>query len=291
MFLSQMNEAMQNPAVIEAMQNSPAMRDNPMARQMLQNPEFRRMLTDPNIIRAQLQLRRSMGGMEGGGASAFPAPGETNTTPQTGASGEDTNAGLGGQGAAPNPFAQFAGQGAGGAAGANPFAALFGANPASGTPPTSPPPPGSTGQGGQGQDQANPFAGLLAGMQGQGQGAGGNGSGAGASPFAQMTQNMMQNPEAMRSILQMMGGGAGDAGGMGNPFGGMGGMGGMGGEGGFGGGQPAAPADNRPPEERYAEQLRQLNDMGFYEFERNVQALRRSGGSVQGAVEHLLSGL
>jgi len=49
------------------------------------------------------------------------------------------------------------------------------------------------------------------------------------------------------------------------------------------------PVDNRPPEERYESQLRQLNDMGFCEFERNVAALRRSGGSVQGAIEFLLS--
>lgn len=52
---------------------------------------------------------------------------------------------------------------------------------------------------------------------------------------------------------------------------------------------PAQPEDNRPPEERYESQLRQLNDMGFSDFERNVRALRRSGGSVQGAVENLLS--
>jgi ubiquilin len=51
----------------------------------------------------------------------------------------------------------------------------------------------------------------------------------------------------------------------------------------------APPADNRPPEERYAEQLRQLNDMGFFDFDRNITALRRSGGSVQGAVDYLLS--
>jgi ubiquilin len=61
-----------------------------------------------------------------------------------------------------------------------------------------------------------------------------------------------------------------------------------GGAGGFGA-TPPPPADTRPPEERYADQLRQLNDMGFYEFERNVTALRRSGGSVQGAVEYLLT--
>jgi ubiquilin len=58
----------------------------------------------------------------------------------------------------------------------------------------------------------------------------------------------------------------------------------------FGGGFGSPPPqDNRPPEERYAEQLRQLNDMGFFEFERNIEALRRAGGSVQGAVEYLLS--
>ena len=55
------------------------------------------------------------------------------------------------------------------------------------------------------------------------------------------------------------------------------------------GGAPPEPADTRPPEERYESQLRQLNDMGFFEFDRNVQALRRSGGSVQGAIEYLLT--
>jgi ubiquilin len=51
---------------------------------------------------------------------------------------------------------------------------------------------------------------------------------------------------------------------------------------------PPPPADTRPPEEVYATQLRALNDMGFFDFEQNVTALRRSGGSVEGAVEQLL---
>ncbi|KLO87901.1 ubiquitin-like protein DSK2 [Fusarium fujikuroi] len=85
--------------------------------------------------------------------------------------------------------------------------------------------------------------------------------GAGAQP----NNPFGMNPEMMQQMMQMLGGG-----GL-NPA-------------------PAAPADNRPPEERYAEQLRQLNDMGFFDFDRNVAALRRSGGSVQGAIEHLLSG-
>ena len=52
----------------------------------------------------------------------------------------------------------------------------------------------------------------------------------------------------------------------------------------------AQPEDNRPPEERYESQLRQLNDMGFFDFDKNVAALRRSGGSVQGALDALLNG-
>lgn len=56
-------------------------------------------------------------------------------------------------------------------------------------------------------------------------------------------------------------------------------------------GNPAttAAADNRPPEERYEDQLRQLNEMGFADFDMNVAALRRCGGNVQGAIEYLLS--
>ncbi|KAG5366554.1 Ubiquitin domain-containing protein [Yarrowia sp. B02] len=83
------------------------------------------------------------------------------------------------------------------------------------------------------------------------------------------------NANSMANLMQMMGGG---------------------GFGGFGGnafGAPAAPAepeDTRPPEERYESQLRQLNELGFYEFDRNVRALRRSGGNVQGAIEALLDG-
>ncbi|KAK9457287.1 hypothetical protein V1511DRAFT_508728 [Dipodascopsis uninucleata] len=51
------------------------------------------------------------------------------------------------------------------------------------------------------------------------------------------------------------------------------------------------PDDNRPPEERYESQLRQLNELGFFDFDRNVRALRRSGGNVQGAIEALLDGV
>lgn len=97
----------------------------------------------------------------------------------------------------------------------------------------------------------NPFASLF----GAGAGAGA-GAGLGASPFL--------NPALNPNLLSMFG----------NP----------------GAGAGAAPADTRPPEEVYETQLRQLNDMGFFDFDRNVRALRRSGGSVEGAIEMLFNG-
>jgi ubiquilin len=132
------------------------------------------------------------------------------------------------------------------------------------------------------------------------------------SPFV---RQMMSNPEMMRGMMEMgrnqMGGAAGGFPAPGNPtgestddstttnttstpaanpFGNL-----------FPGGVPPnpfsfgnpvpqdTPQDTRPPEERYETQLRQLNDMGFFEFDRNIEALRRTGGSVQGAIEYLLN--
>ena len=272
-FAQQMNEAMNNPAVIEMLRNNPMIRDNPMARAAIENPELRRMMMNPDMIRMQMQMQRSMGGGGQGGGS-FPMPGPTDTTP----AGQNTGSAEGQTGstnAAPNPF--------GGAGGANPFAALFpgagagagaglGAGAGAGTTP---------GQNTGSQPPANPFANIFGGGA-----QGGQGGQDQSSPFASAAQQMMQNPQMMQQMMQMMGGqgGAGGAGEAGfNPFAAMGGFGGQ-------GQQQEAPVDNTPPEERYAAQLRQLNDMGFYEFERNIQALRRSGGSVQGAIEYLFSG-
>lgn len=266
-FAQQMNEAMNNPAVIEMLRNNPMIRDNPMARAAIENPELRRMMMNPDMIRMQMQMQRSMGGAGGAGGGSFPMPGSTDTTPagqnNGGAQAGQTNSAE----APPNPF--------GGAGGANPFAALFpgagaGAGAGAGTTP---------GQNAGGEQQQNPFGSIF------GAGApGGQGGQDQQNPFAAAASRMMQNPQMMQQMMQMMGGGgAGGAGEAGfNPFGGMGGFGGQ--------GEQQAPVDNTPPEERYAAQLRQLNDMGFYEFERNVQALRRSGGSVQGAIEYLFSG-
>lgn len=266
-FAQQMNEAMNNPAVLDQLRQNPMIRDNPAARAAIENPEMRRLMFNPDMIRMQMRMQEQMGGGAGGGASAFPMPGQTDTTPAPEGGAQNETAPAPGSNPAANP--------------ANPFAALFGGGGAGG---------GGAGAGAGGGQ--NPFGNLF-GNQAQ---AGGQTEG--QNPLASMTQQLMQNPEMMQQMMQAFGGGGGagggGAGGLGaggfNPamFGGLGG--GMGG--GMGGAaEPQAPADTRPPEERYEEQLRQLNEMGFYDFDRNVQALRRSGGSVQGAVEYLFANL
>ncbi|KAM3425566.1 Deubiquitination-protection protein dph1 [Cercospora zeina] len=253
-FAQQMNEAMNNPAIVNMLRNNPMIRDNPMARAAIENPELRRLMFNPDMIRMQMQMQRAMGRDGAGGEGSFPMPGQTDTTER----GANADAGAN-EGAQTGQTAQ---PGQPGSAPANPFAALF--------------PPGAAGGATPSDNPPNPFAGL--------------GGQAGSDPLAQMTRQLMQNPEAMQQMMQAFGGGgAGGAGGAGeagfNPFGGLGGFGNFGGA----SQEPPAPADTRPPEERYENQLRSLNDMGFYDFERNVAALRRSGGSVQGAVEYLLS--
>jgi ubiquilin len=172
----------------------------------------------------------------------------------------------------------------------NPFASLFGANPGANpfAPSTQPAATGTAGQTegtestqnttsqpttGEGQ---NPFAALLNPSMFGGAGQAGAGMGGNVNPFNPQQNPFLRDPALMTQMMQAMGGQEGAAGALPSLFGG----------GGFG---TPPPADNRPPEERYADQLRQLNDMGFFEFERNIEALRRTGGSVQGAVEYLLS--
>jgi ubiquilin len=110
------------------------------------------------------------------------------------------------------------------------------------------------------QQPANPFAAMFPGGIPQnpftlfGNQQGGTNGSTGANPWG------APDPEMMQAIMASLGGGS----------------------------SSASQQDTRPPEERYADQLRQLNEMGFNDFERNVLALRRSGGNVQGAVENLL---
>lgn len=262
-----MNEALNNPQMVDMLINNiPALRNNPQAREIIRSPMFREMLTNPQAIRQAAQMQRMMGGMGGGGgANAFPAPGVTDSTPGGGAANNppaNPFAGLMGGGGGGDPFAALGGQGG---AGGNPFASMF--QPGQ-TPAQTPPAPGSAGQTSPPVgEQANPFAALL-----------GGGGAPGANPFMPgmppMTNEQMQ--QAMQ-FLQGTGGGAG----FGNMFGGGAGAGAA--------ASPPPPADTRPPEERWEAELRQLNDMGFFDFDANVAALRRSGGSVQGAIEQLLS--
>ena len=326
MFLSQMNEAMNNPAVIQMMRDSPMIRDNPMARAMLDNPALRQMMISPETIRAQMQLNRAMGGGAGAGGS-FPAPGTTDNTAANSTTGTGENAAQG-AGNANNagannplgnnpPFNLFANPNLFAGGDANPLAQMLGMGmPQANTPTTSPPSanapnqdtttqtnPSQQQQGNQ-PTAPNPFAALF-GMPANNNNNNNNNTTDTATPndptnpnqppnnndnpFAQMVQHVMQgltqNPNAPRELpdpatLMRLGAMPGF-----NPAQFGAGLGGGAG----GAQQPAQPADTRPPEERYADQLRQLNDMGFFEFERNVTALRRSGGSVQGAVEYLLS--
>ncbi|OTB19055.1 hypothetical protein K445DRAFT_313925 [Daldinia sp. EC12] len=284
----QMNEMMNNDAFIDMMiQSNPMLRNNPNAREIVRSPLFRHMMTNPEALRGAARLQRAMGGRQAA-QNAFPMPGVTDTTPGNvpPGSASDNNNGdatnsqnAGGQ---YNPFdpstwsnTQVPGVGG---AGANPFGAFFNpfapAHPVQGaTNPGATPttggthPEGANSNASRGQATGtenpsspppNPFASLFGGAAGlTGPGAG---AGASASPFGQLPP---VSPELLQQMAQVLG--------MRSPSG------------------SPAPPDNRPPEERYAEQLRQLNDMGFYDFDRNVAALRRSGGSVQGAIEHLLN--
>lgn len=301
--LQQMNEMLNNDQFVDMMiQQNPMLRNNPNAREILRSPMFRSMMTNPDAIRSAQRMGRMMG-RGPGGQSAFPAPGVTDMTPQdenaslttpnndgqanpfdpagwAGLQMPGAGADAGGNGAAGNnalgglpPISPEALQQVmqlmGGGGGASPFGgAAAGAGTQTGTGVQNE--TGNPTQNTAGGDNAlnpantpaNPFAALFGGAPGAGAGAGG-------APGSNHFGLPPITPEALQQLQQIMGGG--------------------GGFGGFGGGAPA-PSDNRPPEERYAEQLRQLNDMGFFDFDRNVAALRRSGGSVQGAIEHLLSG-
>ena len=60
----------------------------------------------------------------------------------------------------------------------------------------------------------------------------------------------------------------------------------------FGQFSPAATAavSSEPPEVRFQNQLAQLNDMGFFDAGENIRALLATGGNVNAAIERLLSG-
>ncbi|KAK2612796.1 hypothetical protein QQS21_001248 [Conoideocrella luteorostrata] len=256
-----MNEALGNPDFVNMLiESNPMLRNMPNAREIITSPFMRQMMTNPQMMSQVMRMQRSMRGED----SEFPAPGATDTTPDAAAAG--SGPGTDNTNQQQNPFA------APGARGATNISQLLqamngiGANVYDRPPGTNPETQGSQNtqtegtrgaQDGQsGNAAANPFAALFP--------QGGNADNADNAGNA-----FGMNPAALQQMMYLLGGGREAGGGV--P------------------GVPAAPADNRPPEERYAEQLRQLNDMGFFDFDRNVAALRRSGGSVQGAIEHLLS--
>lgn len=81
-------------------------------------------------------------------------------------------------------------------------------------------------------------------------------------------------------------------------MGGLQGMGGLGAQANFGAvyganlnaQQQQQQGNQQAPEERYAIQLQQLQDMGFNNRQVNLQALQRTNGNVEAAVERLLMG-
>lgn len=61
--------------------------------------------------------------------------------------------------------------------------------------------------------------------------------------------------------------------------------------GGPGGAAPPALTSTQSPEERFQVQLRQLNEMGFWDAAKNIRALSATGGDVNAAIEMLFSGI
>ena len=297
-FASQLNEALSNPDIVERMIQSNPLLQGPMAqqaRQMFNDPNMRRMMTDPEMIRNINNMRRNMPGLFGGmgglggqagqGNQAFPMPGnassEDNQQSQRPSGGQQTQEGQPSQPPV-NPFPML-NPTTGAASATNPFAALFGGGPQGNT-------SGNTAEtANRGSEQRATDANAEQQQSGQ-QTA--------SSPFQAASQLLTQNPQLMQQMLGALGqqpqtNNPNEQQAF-NPFAALQALGGPdalnpGAFGAFGGPSPSQPADDRPPEDRYAEQLRQLNEMGFYEFDRNIEALRRTGGSVQGAVEYLLT--
>ncbi|QUC19969.1 uncharacterized protein UV8b_04210 [Ustilaginoidea virens] len=259
-----MNEALSNPDFVNMLiESNPMLRNMPNVREIISSPFMRQMLTDPQMMSQAMRMQQNMRGNE----SSFPAPGATDTTP-TGATAGSASDGVNTdqqQNLLMNPFMMPGMMGsAAGNNGPNDInmaqmlqtLSSMGINPVAAPASTA-----RSGTPGDGQGNAQ-------GSQPHDAQNAQNSQGA-ANPFAALfpqgggnAANIFgMSPEMMQQMMQMLGGAP----------------------------APTSPPDDRPPEERYAEQLRQLNDMGFYDFDRNIAALRRSGGSVQGAVEHLLS--
>ena len=269
-FLQQMSSVMSNPAVLDQIlaSNPQLAAMGPQVREVFRSERFRQMMSNPDTLRMMLQMSSLMR--------------------------DDTMGGMGGMGG-------FGGAGGFGAGGGFPAPGLPSTarqqsttTPPAGSPPAQAPNP-----------FMNPFFPTPPSTTAPASGDAGAGAGAtGAAPPAGLF-----DPAMMQQMLAALGGGAGAGAaaagaGMGaSPFG----MGGLGGLGAFGG-PPVAPADSRPPEERfqvqlqvcalryslwpgaYEERVQQLQDMGFTNASQNVRALLATGGNVHSAIEYILNG-
>lgn len=259
----QMRDMMSRPEFIDQMiaMNPQLQGMAPQMREMMRSEQFREMITNPETMQRMAQMSQlmegaglgGMGGMGGlGGLGGFGAGG--------GGGGGGGNSG-GGQWPPPGAFGNAGdSQNSGSAAGGNPNS--------------------NNGNGGglfsgMGNDNSN---GRRNGQGNMGMFSG-NFNGLGNTGGAESGGQAPPNPFADPSFLQQMFGGGG--------AGGFGGLGGLGGLGGFGAGSQAS-RDSRPPEERFASQLEQMQAMGFYDGQANVRALLMAGGNVEGAIGILL---
>lgn len=92
--------------------------------------------------------------------------------------------------------------------------------------------------------------------------------------------SVLQNPQLLQNMASAFG--------PGGPLAGMGGLGGLGGMPGMPRATPSAAGTGGAPGENYAEQLRQLETMGFGDASKNLEALRVSNGDVNSAIAYLL---
>ncbi|KAF9523159.1 hypothetical protein CPB83DRAFT_863409 [Crepidotus variabilis] len=261
--------------------------DPNMMQGMLNSPQFLQqmssMMSNPAIIEQIIAMNPQMADMAPSMRAAFQDenfrrmvsnPENLQQMLRMSAMMRDSGmSGMGGMGG-------FGGAGAGGMPFGNPaasFPAPGNPNPSAPTPSTTTPATGAGG-GAASSPPFNLFAGLGGAPPAPGAGTGAEGStpGAAATPGANPL-GMGFNPALMQ---QMLGLGA---------FGGQG----AGGLGSYGAGAPttpAAPADTRPPEERFQVQLQQLQDMGFTNATQNVRALLATAGNVQGAIDYIFGG-
>ena len=239
-FLQQMSSVMSNPDVLDQIiaSNPQLSAMGPQVREVFRSERFRQMMSNPETLRMMLQMSNMMrdagvsppggvggmggfgGGFGGGGGGGFPAPGLPSTARQQ-QQQQQQQTGMGtGTGAGAGTGAQPGG------VPPNPFGFGFSPflNPWGVPPPVAAP------------SSTSSTTGTGTGVTGTGADAGTGPAATGAAaPPPPPPPGGMLDPALMQQMLAAFGGGGG------------------GGLGGFG--SPLAPADSRPPEERFQVQL------------------------------------